>query len=286
MKIGSEFHKQLFCQSFSESHIKYEPEELPWPQLDGVALSRIRSIPFWQEALNTELAAGAKIQAYLPLISDPLVYEAVALQGEEEARHGRLFQFMIQHYGIETTGEPPAKLSDRTEQNFIDFGYGECLDSFLGFGLFNIARQSSFLPESMMSIFDLLLQEEARHILFFINWVAYLQVSRGRGARVFRAATSFWNYARAGQRMMALVGNSAEKNSQNFAATEVSVFLDGFNVEKLCYECLEENTRRMSGFDSRLLRPELVPTLAKVALFSLRLWTKSNSSQPKEKFTT
>ena len=31
MKIGSEAHKELFCQTFFEGHVKYEPAELPWP---------------------------------------------------------------------------------------------------------------------------------------------------------------------------------------------------------------------------------------------------------------
>jgi hypothetical protein len=32
MKIGSEAHNELFCRSFMESHLEYEPEQLPWPQ--------------------------------------------------------------------------------------------------------------------------------------------------------------------------------------------------------------------------------------------------------------
>ncbi|BAY10664.1 ferritin-like domain-containing protein [Calothrix sp. NIES-2098] len=277
MKIGSEFHKELFCRSFIDSHIKYQPEQLPWPELDAVSLDRLRKIPFWEEALNTELAAGAKINAYLPMISDPFLYEAVALQGEEEARHGRLFQFLIQHYGIETSGQPPAQLSGNPEQAFIDFGYGECLDSFLGFGLFKIARQSGFLPEPMFKIFDLLLQEEARHIVFFVNWIAYIQVSRGRGAKVLRGLSSVWNYGKAAQRMMGVVDRSSQSNSQDFAATEASVFLDNFSVELLISECLAENARRMSEFDSRLLQPQLLPTLAKGALRVVRAFSQRSS---------
>lgn len=274
MKIGSELHKELFCNSFKESHIIFEPEELPWPKLDDAALKRLRDVPFWEEALNTELAAGAKIERYLPMISDPLIYEAVALQGLEEARHGRLFKFMIQYYGIEIAGNPRAKLSTDIEQAFVDFGYGECVDSFLGFGLFKIARQSGFLPEPMFDIFDLLLQEEARHIVFFVNWIAYLQVNQGRGASWLRGVTSLWNYGRAVQSMMALVNGSTESKGQDFAPTEINAFLEDFSLEKLLSECLSENERRMSSFDDRLLQPQLLPMLSKVALSSLKLFDK------------
>lgn len=41
MKIGSEAHKQLFCNSFLESHRLYEPEDIHWPSVDGATLERL-----------------------------------------------------------------------------------------------------------------------------------------------------------------------------------------------------------------------------------------------------
>lgn len=274
MKIGSEAHKELFCRSFRESHQPLKPEELMWPQLERAELERLRQIPFWEEALNTELEAGVKIAAYLPMIGDPLVRDAIALMGEEEASHGRLFQHMIQHYSIETEGRAPAKMFKNIEQTFIKFGYNECLDAFLGFGLFKIARQSAFLPDPFFNIFDRLLQDEARHIVFFVNWVAYLQASRGREASWLRGVNSVWNYGKAVQGMLGLVTHSIERSGNDFSATEASVFLDGFNPEMLISTCLQENARRMSSFDDRLLLPEFLPTLAQFALSTLKLIPK------------
>lgn len=278
MKIGSEAHKELFCRSLMESHQHYEPEKLNWPELDSPNLERLRQIPFWEEALNTELEAKAKVDAYTAMVSDdPLVREAIALQGYEEARHGRLFQFMIQHYGIETSGRLPAKVPTNVEQAFISFGYNECVDSFLGFGLFKITRQSGFLPEPLFAIFDLLLQEEARHIVFFVNWVAYLQVSRGLGAPAFRALHSLWHYGKAIQGLLKLVSRSAERSGNDFSATDASIFIDDFSIEMLLSICLQENVRRMSSFDDRLLQPRLLPALSQVALSSLKLLPKRHS---------
>ena len=69
----------------------------------------------------------------------------------------------------------------------LDFGFGECMDSFLGFRAFKTARQSEFLPESMFEIFDVPMHEETRHIVFFINYMAWREVQRGRGAAPLRA---------------------------------------------------------------------------------------------------
>jgi hypothetical protein len=95
IKVGSDAHKELFCRRFLETHELYDPVVLPWPELDDAQLGRIRSVPFWQEVYHTERRAGAIVAAFTPMVQDPLVREAVALQGVEESRHARLLRVMI-----------------------------------------------------------------------------------------------------------------------------------------------------------------------------------------------
>ncbi|MBW4446858.1 MAG: hypothetical protein KME38_08265 [Spirirestis rafaelensis WJT71-NPBG6] len=41
-------------------------------------------------------------------------------------------------------------------------------------------------------------------------------------------------------------------------------------MSKFLSACLEENARRMSRFDDRLLQPQLIPALATTALHTLK----------------
>ena len=190
MRIGSDEHKQRFCNAFIASHCRFDPNSLAWPDLDPAALGRLRSIPFWQEVLYTERRAGAIVAAYGRTIDDPLVREAVMLQGFEEARHAELLQLMIRRYGVAAEERPPDPPNGNVRRAFADFGYGECLDAFLGFGVFKIARRAGFLPEAMFQIFETLIHEETRHIVFFINWMAWQETTRGRGARWLELAAA------------------------------------------------------------------------------------------------
>jgi hypothetical protein len=273
MKIGSEAHKVLFCRQFIDSHVRFEPEMLPWPELDEAGLQRLRSVPFWQEVLHTERRAGAIVAAFAGTIDDPLVREAVALQGVEETRHAKLLKVMIEKYRLDAAEQPLNDVPADPTIGFIDFGFGECLDSFLGFGVFKIAREAGFLPDAMFEIFETLMIEETRHIVFFVNWMAWRQVQRGRGLALLRAANSARFYWRALQRLVGTVRRGQEANDgRDFSATQASVFLDDFTFRGFVENCYRENARRMSLFDPDLLQPRFLPSLASVALTSLRLW--------------
>jgi hypothetical protein len=281
IKVGSDAHKELFCRQFIETHELYDPATLPWPELDEAQLERLRSVPFWQEVYHTERRAGAIVAAFTPTVQDPLVRVAVALEGEEEARHANLIRVMIDRYGLNATEQPMEKLPANIETAFIDFGFGECMDSFLGFGAFKTARQSEFLPEAMFEIFDVLMYEETRHIVFFINYMAWREVQRGRGAAPLRALTSVWYYARAARRLLGMVNRGKDTNDgRDFAVTEANLFLEGFSFRQFVEDCYRENARRMSAFDPDLLQPRLLPAIADKAVVGLRLWERRRKPKP------
>jgi hypothetical protein len=276
MKIGSATHKELFCRSFIGSHQPYIPEDLSWPELDEESLRRLHGIPFWEEALSTEREAGAMVNAYAATVNDPLLREAIALQGWEETRHARLIQFVIQHYGMEVAERPTAPPPDNIEPAFVAFGYAECLDSFLTFGMFKLARQSGFLPESLFTIFDQVMAEEARHIVFFVNWIAYVQARRGRVAGALRGLPALWYYGRALRDLWGAIRH-ADESEESFVVTGASSFVDALTPDMVLTACLEENARRMSPFDHRLHQPRFIPRLASVALRSMKLLPRRKS---------
>ncbi len=278
MKLGTEAHKELFCQSFLDSHLTYEPETIPWPELDDGALARLRGIPFWRVALETEQQAGVMVSAFAETVQDPLIKQAIALQAQEESRHGRLLEFLINHYGIEIPEPTPTKVPAKPEQEFIDFGFGECLDSFFAFGLFGLARQSSYFPEALFTIFDAIVNEEARHIVFFVNWITYQQIQQGRRLDLLRGIHAAWHYSRALLHLAKSFGSEGGSGGDSFTAASSNSFIDNLTPEKVFSMCLQENERRMSQFDDRLLQPRLFPRLSAIALQVLKLRPQRRST--------
>lgn len=77
-------------------------------------LPRLRGIPFWEKAVVIEGEAGAMVSSYAATVTDPLLHEAIALQGREQSRHPRLLKTLIDRYGIEIPQCAPVVVSSNT----------------------------------------------------------------------------------------------------------------------------------------------------------------------------
>jgi hypothetical protein len=276
MRIGSEAHKELFCRSFMATHREFDPEKLPWPDLDGPALDRLRGLPFWEEAIATEIEAGVKISTYAAQVRDPLLREAIALQGTEEVRHAALLSTLVARYGIRIAERPSAQLPANPEQAFVDIGYGECIDSFFAFGLFEVARQSGFVPKPLLDVVEPIVAEEARHIVFFVNWEAYQRYHRRRGLAPLRGLRAIRYYGRAVRRRL---GAFRSSDGEGFTMSASSSITVDFTPKTFLRLCLRENDRRLGEFDSGLLRPRFVPALANLTVRSLSPFSRRAKSR-------
>jgi hypothetical protein len=266
LEVGSDEHKATFCRVFVDTFHPYEVREVQWPVLDDEELARLRALPFWHEAVGSERTAAARVAAMANVEPDPVLREAIAMQAYEEARHADLVASLMRHYGISVPDPVPQRHRD-AEWGFLRMGYGECFDSFFAFGLFRIAADSGIFPRPLVQRFDGVMQEEARHILFFANWVAYrgLQlpyhlrprflVRRGLGMSVQALARA----------RTALEMKQGTVNEDNFTM-QVPESLGEVTLTKLAQICLDENERRLAVYDERLIRPRFVPRLVRWAL--------------------
>ena len=266
MKVGSREHRDLFCSAFIAGHRAYEPEQLAWPNLEAKYLERLRAIPFWGIAKAMERKAGIMVTAYGETLDDPVIREAVLLQGVEETRHARLISYFIERYNL------PAREIDVEHQparkdEFVVFGYEECVDFFMGAGLFRLAAKHAIFPADLVSIFEHVIFEEARHVTFFINWFRYEEARAGRDGLVSRHLAAFKNYARS---IKQLVRSFGGVETTGFAAVNANDLIEGMTPMMFLEAALAENRLLLGRLDRRLVKPSLLPGLALTALTVLR----------------
>jgi hypothetical protein len=271
--IGSDEHKRLFCGFFVETHDPFRAADVVWPELDEAALSRLRALPVWDEAARTEAGTAVRIQALGRTEKDPVLAEAISLQADEEQRHAEVIRLLTKRYGIRLVPHPEPEIPEDPVRAFLRTGYGECIDSFFAFGLFRIGADSGFFPEGITSVFETVMQEEARHILFIVNWAAYLRARRPIPLRPAFDAWRGWNVAaQAANRLKGAFrmarsgpGDGGPDSQAGFTVASHGAFGD-FSVRRFLELCLAENERRLAPYDPRLLRPKLVPSLVRRVL--------------------
>jgi hypothetical protein len=208
------------------------------------------------------------MQAMADIQSDPLIKEAITLNAFEEGRHKLVIRNMLNFYGIPLKQEGAYAPPKNPEMMFIRTGYGECLDSFFAFGLFYMAKESGYFPPQLVNVFEPVVNEEARHIMFFVNWVEYTAARKSLLPRLFFRAKCLSALVMAGIGRIGMAGMAEDggKSDDNFVVSGGAALTNGLSLRKLLTVALAEDTRRMAAFDPRLKRPRIMPFFASIAL--------------------
>ncbi|MDO7843059.1 ferritin-like domain-containing protein [Sphingomonas immobilis] len=269
VRLGSEDHKILFCRALLDTHDAYRPALIDWPVLTEETRRKIVSLPIWDMAVQTEGRTGLFVQTFADLARDPELKTALEMDAFEEKRHKIVLADMVTHYGIELEPEPPYIKPKDPEWAFMRSGFSECIDSFFGFGLFKIAKDTGFFPPELIDTFEPVMREEGRHILFFVNWVSWWRRNMPWWRRPYFELKVwavwcflFWERIDMAKGM----GDSTKAQESNFTLNGSKDLGVEVSFAELATICLAENDRRLAPYDSRLIRPKFVPGAIRLVL--------------------
>ena len=262
VRLGSPEHLALMCRMLLDTHDPYTPALIDWPSLQEETRQKIVSLPIWDMAVQTEGRTGLFVRTFGETVRDPLLKAAVEMDAFEESRHKTVLADMVRAYGIELEPEPDYVRPRDPEWAFMRSGYSECIDSFFGFGLFRIAKDTGFFPPELIDTFEPVMREEGRHILFFVNWVAWWRRTMPIWRRPWfeLKVLAVWCFLIGARLRMSkgMAGNTRaqENNFTLHGSKELGVEVE---FPELAAICLAENDRRLAPYDQRLIRPRFVP---------------------------
>src|SRR6201996_489800 len=269
VRLGSEAHLRLMCRQLLDTHDPYRPALIEWPELEEETRQRIVSLPIWDMAVQTEGRTGLFVKTFGETIKDPLLKATIDMDAFEEARHKVVLADMVKAYGIELEPEPAYIKPKDAEWAFMRSGYSECIDSFFGFGLFKIAKDTGFFPKALIDPFEPVMREEGRHILFFVNWVAWWRRTMPWWRRPYFEAKvlAVWLFLILERIDMAKgMGDNSKAQENNFTLNGSKELGVEVSFGELAAICLAENDRRLAPYDQRLIRPKFVAAMMRLAL--------------------
>ena len=269
VRLGSADHLMLFSRMLLDTHDPYRPAVIDWPELEPQVRDKIVSLPIWDMAVQTEGRTGMFVKTFAETVREPLLRSAVEMDAFEERRHKLVLANMVQAYGIELQPEPEYKKPKDAEWAFMRSGYSECIDSFFGFGLFKLAKDTGFFPAELIDTFEPVMREEGRHILFFVNWVAWWRRNMPWWRRPYFEAkvVLVWLFLIFERIDMAKgMGESSKAQENNFTLNGSKDLGVEVTFRELAAICLAENDRRLEHYDPRLIRPRFVPSAIRLIL--------------------
>jgi hypothetical protein len=268
MNIGSYEFKKRFCQCLIESHI---PGSLgiQWPTLEPSLIERIQNLSLWGECLLAQHHAAQIVCAFAQTLKDPMVKEAVMLQGEEQKRLVAIIQSFLKTYSIPSPTLPVVTISKNLEAAFIEVGYRNALDCFWMDGLREAAHQTKFIPDELDEHFGQLFAEQTRHTVFLVNWMAYQKAKLNKRWGTWSTVPALWNRSGMFVRLMTAFG-AKDEDERPIAMR----WMMRFSPEMFLTLCLATQQKRMQIFDAELLRPQLSVNVAAFAHEVFKVWPK------------
>jgi hypothetical protein len=269
IRLGSKEHLMLMSRTLLDTHDPYRPAILDWPKLDPDTEAKIKSLPIWDIAVAVEERAGVNVRTFAEQVDEPLLRAAVEMDAFEEHRHKVVLANLVEAYGIDMPPLEAVTPPRDAEWAFMQTGYSECIDSFFGFGLFRIAADSGFFPDALVDTFEPVMREEGRHILFFVNWVAWWRRNMPWWRRPWfeLKVIAVWLFLIA-ERMSFAKGMGANPKGEdhNFTLNGSKELGVEISFPELARICLSENDRRLGVYDKRLIRPTFVPSMIRFVL--------------------
>ena len=272
IKYGDANHFAMLTRVLLETYNPYKPAVLDWPKLEPETLHRITSLPIWDIAVQTEIKASMYIEAFAATVRDPALKKALLHMASEERRHRDVLSRLVAAYDIPMKPDTLHKQPRDAEWGFMVTGYSECMDSFFAYALFEMARRTGYFPESLVETFEPVIQEEGRHILFFSNWIAWHKATMPLWRRPYFACktAAVWGFLIWERLGIAKDVDGLEGADANFTMNGSKALTDELDVAKLIDIALEEDKKRMAGYDPRLKRPTTMPKLARFARLFIR----------------
>jgi hypothetical protein len=269
---ASDGYYEMMTRLLKETYNPYKPAVLNWPKLEPDTLARITSLPIWDIAVQTEIKAAMRIEAFAKTVKHQALREALLHMAGEEARHRDVLSRLVAAYDIPMQPDGAYALPKDPEWGFLVTGYSECMDSFFAYGLFEMAKRSGYFPAELVETFEPVVQEEGRHILFFTNWVAWHKATMPLWRRPYFALkiVAVWAFLVWERIGIARSVDGLEGADANFTMNGSQALADEMDPAVLIDICLEEDKRRMAGYDARLKRPTTMPRLARLARLFIR----------------
>ena len=164
---GSYQHKKLFCELLTEHPVS----PLTLPALEPETKQRLAELEIWPWVYGQHQRWGSVAQSFSSMEKGTLLQTAIAQMADNELALAQTLKTLCKknRLGVLVVGNGTAASATM----FRQCNYQGHLNFFLACGLYEVFQQAGYLQSDLLQVWDQMLNIQARHVLFFFNWLAY-----------------------------------------------------------------------------------------------------------------
>ena len=157
-----------------------QPHHRTGPEIDEDSLKRLHSLPVWNRSWWRPVCGHvhySNLGAVRDRCRDPRSRCPARLRGSAACRDHPGAHHTLRHSCV-STSTAPASASGSTNGRLCVWGTASVLMPFLPLLCLRLPEIRAFSHRCSSRKFEPVMQEEARHILFFVNWEAYRRAQK------------------------------------------------------------------------------------------------------------
>jgi hypothetical protein len=269
LQVGSYQHQKIFCQLLTENS---DFASLNVPSLDELTQKRLGELQFWPVLYGQLQRSSAIAQLFCQSIKGTLIREAIAHLAQEKKAIAEAIRTLCRENQLSDFSFDETEISTAGESDFKAISHQDNMGLFWLSGLYALAIQEQYLQADVLNVFDQLLTIQARHSLFFINWLAFESQVKQKpefellGLRSFFPMTEMWVAT------FTKLNRSDYDDTLPINPTESDYFLGKWSYSEFVQACAFNYQGRFMGSDVRLIQPKALLQAAKLVRSLLGFW--------------
>lgn len=268
-QVGSYQHKKIFCQLLTESS---DSTSLNVPPLDALTQKRLGELQIWPVLYGQLQRSHAVAQLFSQSVKGTLLQEAIAHLAQDKKAIAQAIRTLCQENQLSDSGFNDAEISTAGDSDFKAISHQDNMGLFWLSGLYELAIQEQYLQADVLNLFDQLLTIQARHSLFFINWLAFESQVKQKPEFELLGLRSFFSMKGMWVETFTKLNRSDYDDTLPINPTESDYFLGKWNYSDFVLACASNYQGRFMGSDVRLVQPKALLQAAKLVRSLLGFW--------------
>lgn len=248
------------------------------PSLDDSTRKKLAELNIWAEVYDQHQQAGWVAQSYSQVVKGSLLQRAIAQIAENELALAQSLKTLCKENRLGTINVGNHDSVPASEVAFRKSCHRSNLSLFLASGLYELASQDGYLQPDLLNLWNEVLNIQACHVLFFMNWLAFEAQVKQKPDYELSGLGSLWTHKKQWLAIFNKLNRSEYDDNLPRDPKQIDYFLGKENYSSFLDACERNYRDRFESLDSRLLRPRILLNTSAFFQTILGFWPQRRKS--------